>query len=118
MQPGRTTSKTSSGRQVERRAANCNGALKLICFHLIKVWTPNKTATWRRRCCLSVFPPLDTSLSKLQITGQQDSVVVIIAANGQHLLSMFPALHQTLQTCYLIESSFISTLQLGDKEGV
>ena len=42
---------------------------------------------------------------RLQITEQQNSVVVIIAANGQHLLSVCLALCQTLQTHYLIESS-------------
>ena len=45
------------------------------------------------------------SFVRLQITEQPNSVVVIIAANGQHLLSVCLALCQTPQTYYLIESS-------------
>lgn len=44
------------------------------------------------------------SLAKLQII-LKDTVLVTIGANGSPLLSVFPALHQILQTCYLIESS-------------
>ena len=69
IQPGQTTSKPSLGWQVQCPASDYSDALKLICFHLMKVQTPKETAIWRQQCCFSVLPPSDARLSFVKLRG-------------------------------------------------
>lgn len=84
VQPGQTTSKASLGQQVQCHVSDYSGALKLICFHLIKVLTPSKIAIWKQQCYFSVFFFGYLSLLwSFWYRKTKFSFVVTIAANGQ-----------------------------------